>query len=250
MIGMGEIERSRFDTVAAQYAAARPDYPAALYDAIGAALPRPWSQTTVVDVAAGTGIATRQLAERAGEVIAVELSASMLGQLLAASPGLPAAQGSGNALPLRDGSADLVTYAQAFHWVDPERAIPEILRVLRPGGVLALWWNHTDRSSAWEIEQEARIATACPGWPVLRTTGPETDALLERLRLTVVEHDFAWEREIPVEDHLLNLTSKSYIAELDDRDGFIAAERRILLEAFPAGLLTERFTTYLVLVTR
>jgi SAM-dependent methyltransferase len=246
---MGETERSKFDNVAAQYAAARPAYPAELFDAIGAALPRPWSETTVLDVAAGTGIATRQLAERAGRVIAVELSAAMLGELVAASPAIPAVQGSGNALPLRDRSADLVTYAQAFHWIDRSRAVPEVLRVLRPGGVLALWWNQTDRSSGWEIEQEERIAAVNPGWRISRKSGELNDEMTERFGLNAVEHEFRWEREIGVEEHLLNLTSKSYIAALADRDGFIGEERRELLAAFPSGRLTERFDTALVLLT-
>lgn len=248
---MGETERSKFDTVAAQYAAARPAYPAGVYDAIGAALPRPWPQSTVLDVAAGTGIATRQLAERAARVIAVELSAPMLAQLVAASPGIPAAQGSGNALPLRDSSVDLVTYAQAFHWVDPLRAVPEALRVLRPEGVLAMWWNHTARSSEWEIAQEERIAAVNPGWRisrVFRESGGEEIA--NGLGLTVTDYDFAWEREITVEEHLLNLTSKSYVAALPDRDAFIDGERRVLLDEFPSGQLVERFGTMLTLVKR
>jgi SAM-dependent methyltransferase len=250
VIRMGEPERSKFDTVAAQYAAARPNYPAELFDAIGAALPRPWSQSTVLDVAAGTGISTRQLAERAGRVIAVELSAAMLGQLVASSPGIPAVQGNGNTLPVRDASVDLVTYAQAFHWVDTYRAIPEVLRVLRPDGVLALWWNRTDRASSWEVEQEQRIALANPGWQDTRAAGKDVDTMVDGFKLTVAEHKFPWQREIGLEDHLLNLTSKSYIAALDDRDGFIGAERAHLLEAFPSGRLTERFNTSLVLITR
>lgn len=248
---MGETERSRFDTVAAEYAAARPAYPAELYEAIGAALPLPWPQATVLDVAAGTGIATRQLAERAGRVLAVELSANMLAQLLAASPGIQAVQGSGNALPVRDASADLVTYAQAFHWVDHVKAAAEALRVLRPHGVLALWWNRTDRESQWELDQERRIAVVNPGWSNKRGLSEEgEEELTDRFGFTVTEQEFRWERDVAVEEHLLNLTSKSYVAALPDRDAFIAEERRHLLDVFPSGVLTERFNTLLTLLAR
>lgn len=247
---MGEPERSKFDSVAAQYAAARPDYPAELFDAIGAALPRPWPRAAVLDVAAGTGISTRQLAERAGRTVAVELSAAMLGQLVASSPGIPAVQGSGNALPVRDGSMDLITYAQAFHWVTPERAVPEVLRVLRPDGVLAMWWNRTDRSSKWEVEQERRISAINTSWGNTRLESEFVETLFEKFGLRVARHTFHWQREIGVEDHLLNLTSKSYVAALADRDAFIATERSHLLEEFPSGQLTERFTTYLFLISR
>ena len=247
---MGEAERSKFDTVARQYAAARPDYPAELYDTIGAALPHGWSGTAVLDVAAGTGIATRQLAGRAARVLAVELSAAMLAELIASSPGIPAVQGSGNALPVRTGSADLVTYAQAFHWIDPARAVPEALRVLRPGGVLALWWNRTGRSNQWETTQEERIAAVNPGWLRSGMADDAMAALADGFGLKIAEHEFPWEREITVEEHLLNLTSKSYIASLADRDAFIENERRILLGDFPSGVLTEQFSTILYLISR
>ena len=250
VIAMGETERSRFDNVARQYAAARPDYPAELFDAIGAALPGGWAGTEVLDVAAGTGIASRQLAERAARVLAVELSAAMLAEFVASSPGIPAVQGSGNTLPVRDSSVDLVTYAQAFHWVDPSRAVPEILRVLRPGGVLALWWNQTDRSSQWEAEQEARIDAVNPDSRHRGLDGAENNVLTRDFGLKVDVRTFRWEREVPIEDHLLNLTSKSYIAALPDRDGFIEGERRILSAEFPAGVLTERFDTMLALTAR
>lgn len=247
---MGEPERSQFDTVAQQYAAARPDYPAELYDTIGAALPKPWSDIDVLDVAAGTGIATRQLAERAARVLAVELSGAMLAELLATSPGIPAVRGSGNALPVRDASVDLITYAQAFHWIDPARAVPEVLRVLRPDGVLALWWNRTDRSSEWEAAQVRRLTAVSENWQHSSASAAENITFAAGHGLTVIEHDFQWRREITIEDHLLNMISKSYVAALPDRDAFIDEERRILVEAFPSGRLVEHFNTVLSLVTR
>ena len=247
---MGETERSQFETVARQYAAARPDYPAELYDTIGAALAKPWSDTAVLDVAAGTGIATRQLAERAATVLAVELSGAMLAELLASSPGIPAVRGSGNALPVRDASVDLITYAQAFHWIDPARAVPEVLRVLRPDGVLALWWNRTDRSSEWEAAQEQRIAAVSENWRHSSASGAENVTFTASHGMNVFEHAFQWQREVTIEDHLLNLISKSYIAALPDRDAFVDTERRILLEQFPSGRLVERFYTTLALAKR
>jgi SAM-dependent methyltransferase len=53
------------------------------------------------------------------------------------------------ALPPRDGCADVVTAAQAFHWLDHERAVPEMRRVLRAGGRVGLFWNLRDDSVEW-----------------------------------------------------------------------------------------------------
>jgi SAM-dependent methyltransferase len=241
-------DTSKFDTAstAQYYASARPAYPEELFDALDELLGHRLAGADVVDVAAGTGISSRQLAQRGARVVAVELSGAMLTQLVAASPGVRAVQGSGNALPLADGSADLVTFAQAWHWMDPEQALPEIRRVLRPGGVLALWWNQTDRSTGWARQQAERIGVAVPGW--VQESGNEaaeraaTDTSMPRHSFR-----FEWRRTVPIDTHLANLASKSYIAGLGEgRAEFLAGERRILAEQFPSGEVVERFSTLLV----
>jgi ubiquinone/menaquinone biosynthesis C-methylase UbiE len=52
--------------------------------------------------------------------------------------------GTAEDVPLPDSSADVVTVAQALHWFDLDRALPEIHRVLRPDGWLVLVWNMRD----------------------------------------------------------------------------------------------------------
>ena len=84
---------------------------------------------TVVDLAAGTGKLTRELVRTGAEVIAVEPLAEMRAEL---PPEATALEGTAEAIPLGDGSADAVTVAQAFHWFDAEPALAEIHRVLRP----------------------------------------------------------------------------------------------------------------------
>jgi SAM-dependent methyltransferase len=76
----------------------------------------------------------------------------MLDRLRAVVPRAAALLGSAESLPLPDGSADVVTCAQAFHWFDQQRALPEIARVLRPGGRIALVWNTRDDSQGWVAE--------------------------------------------------------------------------------------------------
>jgi len=243
-------ERSKFDTVAANYAAGRPDYPAALYDTLAETLGRSLVGADVVDLGAGTGIASRQLAGRGAVVTAIELSGPMLAELAATSPGVRPLRGSATALPLRDGCADLVTSAQSWHWMDPALAIPEFIRVLRHGGVFAAWWNHTHRQSGWEQAQARRIEAADPNWQqVSGPFGKRGNEFGDDHGLDVATHEFEWQRTITLDRHLDNLVSKSYVAALPERDSFLRTERESVGAAFPDGLVLERFSTHLVTVT-
>lgn len=243
-------ERSKFDTVATNYALGRPDYRAALYDAVQSRLGRPLAGAHVVDLGAGTGIASRQLADRGAVVTAIELSGPMLAQLTATSPRVRPVRASATALPLRRHCADVVTSAQAWHWMDPALAIPEFMRILRPGGVFAAWWNITHRDSEWEHEQEQRIAAADPEWQKTGSGpyGARDNEFATYPGLVVTTHEFSWQRTIPLDRHLDNLVSKSYIAALPNRDEFLLAERVILAERFPDEYVTERFSTHMVTV--
>lgn len=237
-------DESKFDTVAAEYAAGRPDYPAVLFETLAAELGRPLAGADVIDLGAGTGIASQQLAERGTRVTAVELSVPMLRQI-ASSPMVRPVQASANALPFRSAVADLVTCAQAWHWMDPDRAVPQFRRVLREGGVFAAWWNHIRRDAAWEAGQRARIDEANPSAASQHFRGPAARDFDTAFGLEVVRHDFAWEREVPLDVHLDNVGSKSFIAELPDPKAFLDRERELLLGVFPDALVTERFRTVL-----
>ena len=95
-----------------------------------------------VDLAAGTGLFTRSLVERVPKVVAIEPDARMREVFALRSPGIEAREGSGEAIPLPDAAADLVTVSSAWHWFDPEAASLEIARVLKDGGRLAVVWTH------------------------------------------------------------------------------------------------------------
>jgi SAM-dependent methyltransferase len=136
-----------FGSVADAYERARPGYPDGAVRWLAGDEP-----CDVVDLGAGTGKLTRSLVALGHRVTAVEPIPEMLAQLRASAPGAIALEGNAESIPLADGSADVVTAAQAFHWFDHAVALREIARVLRPGGRLALVWNTRDDSERWVAE--------------------------------------------------------------------------------------------------
>ncbi len=133
-----------FGEVADEYADHRPGYPdEAVRWLVGA------SPGRVLELGAGTGKLTAGSAGLGHEVIAVDPSAEMLGHLQRRTPAAHALVARAEHIPLATGSVDVVVAAQAFHWFDQEQALPEIARVLRPGGVLSLVWNNGDLTVPW-----------------------------------------------------------------------------------------------------
>ncbi|TDD84907.1 class I SAM-dependent methyltransferase [Actinomadura rubrisoli] len=143
-----------FGKSAAAYARQRPDYPdAAVRWALEPVAGR--APLRVLDLAAGTGKLTEVLL-RIGldpsDIIAVEPDTAMLGELRRRFPSVRALEGRAEAIPLDDGAVDAVLAGQAMHWFDLDRALPEIHRVLAPGGVLAGLWNRDDDRVPWVAE--------------------------------------------------------------------------------------------------
>jgi len=245
-----------FGAVADCYASARPDYPPQLYATLTDLAGRDLDAARVVDVGAGTGIAARQMRDLGAQVVAVEPSAGMLAKLAGTSPGVGVVRGDGNALPLRDDCADFITYAQAWHWTDPHRAVPEYRRVLGRGGSFAAWWNLTAREAPWEVAQEERLMAACPDYRAGRDKYPgsrgDADPTALWLGQPAQIAEFTWSRRVALNVHLANLNSKSYVAVLGHHGvgQFLATERAMLLAQFPDGVVTEAYRTVLAVVRR
>jgi SAM-dependent methyltransferase len=176
-----------FGPVADIYERGRPPYPAAALDWL-----LPPGRPRVVDLGAGTGKLTRQIRDRGLDVTAVDPSEGMLAQLRQSVPGVTAVRGTGEKMPLPAASADVVLAAQAWHWVDEAEAVPEVARVLAPGGRLGLLWNVRDDRADWvrrldeiignrDRSSDASVVLGPPFGPVERrsfpwihTIGPET----------------------------------------------------------------------------
>lgn len=209
----------------------------------------PLSGADVVEVGAGTGIATRALEARGARVVALDLGAAMLRRLRDRGPRTPIAVADAHALPLRDGVADLVCYAQAWHWVRVPEAVAEVRRVLRPGGALATWWNDVSADDLpWWQAQQDRLEAWSPGYTRdyrRRDWSAELAGVPGAGQVDVAGCE--WVRALSLEEYETWLRSKSYVAALGDRlADFLAAEGDSLKAAFPDGVVREPFRTSLV----
>jgi SAM-dependent methyltransferase len=137
--------------VAAAYAQHRPGYAEAAVRWVLEPV-RDRQPLRVADIGAGTGKLTAMLTRLGAEVTAVEPDPQMLAELRKAMPGVRSVPGSAEELPLADASVDAVVAGQAMHWFDIDRALPEIARVLAPGGVLGGLWNVDDDRVGWVAE--------------------------------------------------------------------------------------------------
>src|SRR5207248_4066303 len=127
--------------------------------------PRRWTgccprrRGTVVDLGAGTGLATRFLVDRADNVVAVEPDERMRWVLAERVPGARAVDGRGQSIPLPDAAADVVLASTSWHWMDPLPTLAEVGRVLVPGGVLAVMWSGPDADGTFLAQARELLAT-------------------------------------------------------------------------------------------
>lgn len=230
-----------FARSAAAYERGRPGYPDAAVDRLVAALPG----RDVLDLAAGTGKITRALAARGLDVVAVEPVAEMRAAIGVTAR---AVAGTAEAIPLADGSVDGVTVAQAFHWFDGPRALAEIHRVLRPGGVLGLVYNRRRIADPIHREIEALLAPHRGDVPSERSelwrTAIDETTLFGPLR----EERFANEQLVDANGLADRVGSISFVAALED------GARAALLEKTRAlargGVVSLRYVVRLLIMVR
>jgi SAM-dependent methyltransferase len=233
-----------FDSVADLYDDVRPDYPDELYDAVAAVCPL--AGADVLDLAAGTGIATRALQWRGAHVVALDPGEPMVRRLRAMSPDVSAVVASAESLPFRNDVVDLVTCATAWHWLDPGRTVDEVRRVLREGGHLAMWWanNRWGEDVDWEEARSAvydRWEAGHGSRPAGHTgVGPIEAAADLRVRGldVVVDTEFRWTRDRTREDHIRAISTHSDVIALGDRKQRFLDEMAEALAPWP--VLTER----------
>jgi SAM-dependent methyltransferase len=150
----------RFSDRVEDYVKYRPHYPAGVLSFLASVygFASPWD---VADIGSGTGISTEPFLQHGNKVYAVEPNVDMRGKAeeLLGSYGrrFVSVDGTAEATGLAGASVDLVVAGQAFHWFDAVRSRVEFMRVLKPGGLVALIWNERLMDSPFEKEYEALI---------------------------------------------------------------------------------------------
>jgi len=229
MRGVHDAAARGFSRSADAYDRARPDYPPAavawLAERLGL---RPGR--TVVDLAAGTGKLTRPLAATGAEVVAIEPIAEMRARIGAAAG--RSLDGTAEAIPLPDASADAVTVGQAFHWFDGPVALAEIHRVLRPGGALALVWNRRPLEDPVHAAIERIIAPYRGDAPAHRSGAWRAAFDATTLFGPLEERTFTHSRPHDADALADRVGSTSFVAALDDgpQADVIAAVRALAAE--------------------
>ena len=213
--------RAGFESGSDIYERARPGYPEdSIAHLMATAGIIPGSR--VLDLAAGTGKLTRQLDAAGADCLAVEPSASMREVFGRAVPGVPMVGGTAEMIPLVSRAIDAVVVAQAFHWFDPPRALPEIARVLRSRGWLALIWNERDESDPM-VAELVRITKwdQCQPYPM----GMDFGVIIDRCGLfrPVVRVKFSFVQSISATEFVDQVATRSYVRVLPEQ------QRRSLL---------------------
>lgn len=201
-----------FDGVADRYERGRPGFPREAAVWLTGSEP-----AVVLELGAGTGKLTRELDAIGHDVYATDPSEAMLAQLRHALPDVRTAVAPAEEIPLPDNSVEVVVAAQAFHWFDLPVALPEIARVLTPGGRLALVWNHRDDKIPWVRRLGDLIGTQ------EQLTDPTGELLTSGL-FGYVEHE-TFRISQHIDRHSIQdlVASRSNVAILDDA----ARERKL-----------------------
>ena len=267
--------RLLFGSVAEQYDNHRPSYPQQLVEEVLAYVGKPAAEIDVLEVGAGTGIATRQFAPWVRHLTAVEPDAEMAA-VAAANPAAPSnvtqVAGDFESAQLEPGSFDLLISGTAWHWVEPTRRNQLAADALRPGGVLAPFWagpewsrsqlrpqldEAYDRVLGWEREKQQGVMfprkPEAAGGGVQQNFADEWEQLLaDEPRLTTPDVCFYhWTQDYSAEQYvaLLGTHSDHLMLEPDARERLLAAVTDVI-NGPGAGVLEMPYRAILCLGRR
>jgi SAM-dependent methyltransferase len=195
-----------------------------------------------VDLGAGTGALTRLLVSRADEVIAVEPDERMRAVLSDVVPRAQAVDGRGEAIPLADGFAEAVLASSSWHWMEPERTLLEVARVLSPGGVLGVVWTGPDpdgpfMTQAADLLGQVRDRDQRGAELADMISGGGAGQVIERLVIApgspfgpVEHHVVRWDISLNADELIGLLGTLSWVILMpeDRRERMFTAARRLL----------------------
>lgn len=217
--------RLTFGAHADAYERARPGWPQA-----AARWLVPEDAELVVELGAGTGKLTRVVASLGTRVVAVEPDPRMLAVLRGLA--LEGVDGSAEAIPVGDGVADAVVAGSSVHWFELDLALPEIHRVLRPGGRFGFGWNHRDDrhptiARMGEAVHAAQRRARGPRWRSRDWTAELTaTGLFHDVERESFEHVLELPRDA-LRDHLMSYSGVAALPE-DERRRVVADVARLL----------------------
>lgn len=213
----------RFSLRAKDYARWRPGYPVEIVNAMKL---KPGA--VVADIGAGTGISSELFLRRGFRVIAVEPNAPMRKQAigaLAGYAGYRCIDGTAEETGLTAASVDALLSMQSFHWFDAERARDEFLRIVKPGGVIAICWNDRQRAgSAFAVGLEDLLSHHSADYNErIRSRTAEAIGNVKRVFAPrpVDEHVYPNSQELDWEGLVGRMRSASYVP-LEGQPGHIA----------------------------
>lgn len=242
----------RFSGLAETYAQHRPGYPPAILDYLTKRT-NLCRARLIVDLGSGTGISSRWLAEQGFSVVGIEPNEEM--RTKAASipmPNLSYQAGQAEATGLGDNSVDLIVAAQAFHWFNPDTALPEMRRALKPGGWVALLWNERDESEPFTQAYSAIIRMAPDAIRMEQGRMESAKALQQSSLFINQERTFYPNQQVLDEEALIGRAlSASYAPkEPGEREQFVQALRELYSRYQQNGTVTIQYQTSLDLARK
>ena len=200
---------NRFSDRAEDYVKYRPSYPADAIDIILEGLGEN-SQLVAADIGAGTGIASRLLAERGVNVIGIEPNVAMR-EAAKPHPFIEFRDGTAEFTQLPDNSVDLVTCFQAFHWFNPEPTLLEFHRILKPSARLAVVWNNRDREDALTTEYSRIVREASNNHPAESRMQSVEPLLVTPHFINIREYNFTYRQQLDLTGLIGRAMSVSYL---------------------------------------